>query len=102
MRISDWSSDVCSSDLRANVEEVQFLRAPRRHRGARERLAPGERVQERRLADVRAARERDLGNGSVGQKLQRRRGLRGMGGPTYETQATKPKPISGFFFAKKN
>src|SRR3546814_4347252 len=75
MRISDWSSDVCSSDLRANVEEVQFLRAPRRHRGARERLAPGERVQERRLADVRAARERDLGNGSVGQKLQRRRGF---------------------------
>src|SRR3546814_5443898 len=29
----------------------------------------------RSLADVRAARERDLGNGSDGQKLQRRRGF---------------------------
>src|SRR3546814_16686044 len=28
MRISDWSSDVCSSDLRADAEQVEH---PRRH-----------------------------------------------------------------------
>src|SRR3546814_5724764 len=33
MRISDWSSDVCSSDLRA-IDETRFLRALARARAA--------------------------------------------------------------------
>src|SRR3546814_10386365 len=28
MRISDWSSDVCSSDLLSNVERVEVLKGP--------------------------------------------------------------------------
>ena len=44
----------------AEIEEVEFLGAAGRVRGAGERLAPGERVDEARLADVRAAREGDL------------------------------------------
>src|SRR5690606_16698556 len=58
----------------ADLEEVQFLRAPGRDRRARDRLAAGYRVDERALADVRAARESDLGEVGFGQEVERRRG----------------------------
>ena len=44
----------------ADVEEVELLRAPGRVGGPRQRLATGERVDEARLADVRAAGKGDL------------------------------------------
>src|SRR3546814_13896391 len=51
MRISDWSSDVCSSDLRVladlieRADEGRVLRGNRRRAdGGGQRIAPGERV----------------------------------------------------------
>src|SRR6056297_1217195 len=44
----------------AEREEVDLLRPSRRVRSAGERLPAGQRVYQRRLADVRAAREADL------------------------------------------
>src|SRR3546814_7870855 len=41
MRISDWSSDVCSSDLPAGVEGLHVLAADRLHRRLRGQLAVG-------------------------------------------------------------
>src|SRR3546814_6967104 len=100
MRISDWSSDVCSSDLEvildqpgpdaylafrrpgvavarqvyehqppAEVEEIDLPRPARGVRGARECLAPGQRVDEARLADIRTARseERRVGQEDVSE-----------------------------------
>src|SRR3546814_2105686 len=60
MRISDWSSDVCSSDLDA-------ARAERRQRGFVDRLAVGDDQAQTRRAGVdarqilRAAERRDEG-----------------------------------------
>src|SRR5262249_45212812 len=45
---------------RAALEENQLLGAARRMRRARERLAPGQRIDQARLADVGASGERDL------------------------------------------
>src|SRR3546814_4018476 len=67
MRISDWSSDVCSSDL--------LLRAARRVRGPRQPIAPRERVQQRRFADVRTTGKSHFGNRWIRQELQIRRGF---------------------------
>src|SRR3546814_3452304 len=33
MRISDWSSDVCSSDLLQNLDAIDVVEAERQHRG---------------------------------------------------------------------
>ncbi len=40
----------------AEIEEIELPRAPRLGRDARQRAPPGQRVQQRRLADIRAAR----------------------------------------------
>src|SRR3546814_5173300 len=50
MRISDWSSDVCSSDLRRVVRHVLRLERPDREAAPREGAAESGRQQ--RLADV--------------------------------------------------
>src|SRR3546814_7134091 len=69
MRISDWSSDVCSSDLRHRGEE------PRRHRraGLRQRDRGGGRHGASRLPGYRQAR---VGRGRL---RQGRRGAEGGG-----------------------
>ena len=59
----------------ADVEEVELLRPPRRVRRARQAVAVGQRVEQRRLADVRPARERHFGHVGVGQMLELRRGF---------------------------
>ena len=43
------------------IEHVDLLGPPRRPRDARQLIAPGQRVDQAGLADVGAARERDLG-----------------------------------------
>src|SRR3546814_11412139 len=65
MRISDWSSDVCSSDLRAVV--VRLAGKPRvriRHRVAATIAAQREEIEQLRIAQLRRAdvaqRARDL------------------------------------------
>ena len=58
-------------DRQADVEEVQFLRAARRDRSARDRLAAGQRVEQRRFADVGAAGEGHFGKVGIGQEFQR-------------------------------
>src|SRR3546814_2061440 len=55
MRISDWSSDVCSSDLMEGRERVVGdLRACGRHRGKQRRLAG---VRHAEQADIRHQRQ---------------------------------------------
>src|SRR3546814_20205785 len=62
MRISDWSSDVCSSDLRilaltvhgGEVELGLYLDTHRRHRAAGRRLEIFRRVEERLRRDAAA------------------------------------------------
>ena len=54
------SRHVDETSLAAKIEEDELLRAARRARRARERRAAGQRVDERGLADVRAAGEGDL------------------------------------------
>src|SRR3546814_16618998 len=53
MRISDWSSDVCSSDLLAELVAVPpgggLLRQGQNDRGGLRRGAPGSRSEERRV-----------------------------------------------------
>src|SRR5690606_39561320 len=63
----DWSSDVCSSDL-----EVEFLRPAGGYRSAGYRLAPGDGVDQRALANVRTAGEGDLRKVAIGQEVERR------------------------------
>src|SRR3546814_5633439 len=67
MRISDWSSDVCSSDLWVGEGPVQAVDRPRRHAGGVERLhpfgtaaRPRHRSEERRVGKecVRTCRSR--------------------------------------------
>src|SRR3546814_4608655 len=41
MRISDWSSDVCSSDLQADAVDLADVHAPHLHVGAREQPLAG-------------------------------------------------------------
>ena len=55
----------------ADVEEVELLGAARRVRGAGQRVAPGERVDEARLADVGAPREGDLHRAHGRQAVER-------------------------------
>ncbi|KAG5729927.1 hypothetical protein E4T56_gene5777, partial [Termitomyces sp. T112] len=57
----------------AHVEEVQLLRAPRRDRGTRQRLAPGDGVKQRGLAHIRPPGKGDLRHHRIGQELQRGR-----------------------------
>src|SRR3546814_1063948 len=64
MRISDWSSDVCSSDLVA--ADAQRLQGDAERDRARElqldrRLAPGHRSEERAQGDERLAVEARVG-----------------------------------------
>src|SRR3546814_11631393 len=40
MRISDWSSDVCSSDLQRRIEQLALLRGAARHLDAVEQIGP--------------------------------------------------------------
>ena len=61
--------------LRA-LEEDQLLGPARRVRGARQRVAAGERVDEARLADIGAARERDLDALHARQAVERSGGGR--------------------------
>ena len=63
-----------STSLRAAGEEDQLLGAAGRMRGARQRLAPGERVDQARLADIGAAGERDLDAAHRRQRFDRGRG----------------------------
>src|SRR3546814_16100016 len=85
MRISDWSSDVCSSDLRilaltvhgGEVELGLYLDTHRRHRAAGRRLAIFRRVEHRLrrdAADVEAgAAQRLAPFGARGLAAQLRR-----------------------------
>ena len=59
----------------AHVEEVEFLRPPRRVRRAGERIATGQRVEQRGLAHIGPPRERDFGHAGIGNELERRRGF---------------------------
>src|SRR3546814_17948080 len=51
MRISDWSSDVCSSDLRSRERDAAMAQFVRTH------CERGDRAVDRRLADPAGARE---------------------------------------------
>ncbi len=57
----------------ADVEEVQFLRPPRRVRCARQAVAIGQRVEQRRLADIRPPGKGDLRHVGSGRCCERRR-----------------------------
>ena len=84
----------------ADLEEIEFLRAARRHRGARDRLAPGKRVEQRALTHVRPAAEGDLGHGGFGQELE----LRGREEEIHPTRKQLVRtpfergPLDGFLF----
>ena len=54
----------------ADVEIVELLRAPRRDRGSCKPVAIGQRVEQRRFADVRAAGKGDLRDARRGQMLE--------------------------------
>src|SRR3546814_1639659 len=69
MRISDWSSDVCSSDLEEAVGAFED-RARREESGAREERRPVARLR-------RPAGMQPLGPGTVGQVLDDAGGGRG-------------------------
>src|SRR3546814_14079835 len=86
MRISDWSSDVCSSDL--------LLRAARRVRGPRQPIAPRERVQQRRFADVRTTGKSHFGNRWIRQELQIRRGFQKADRPRSEERRVGKECVS--------
>jgi hypothetical protein len=55
----------------AQREVVDFLRAARRVRGPRQRLAPGQRIDQRRFPDIRSPGEADLGTVGGGQAVHR-------------------------------
>jgi hypothetical protein len=59
----------------AHVEEVELLRAAGRVRGACEAVAVGERVEQRRFADIGATRERNLRHVGRRQIFEAGRGL---------------------------
>ena len=75
----------CALFLRpADIEEIELLRAPRGHRSARNRLAAGQRVQERGLAHVRTPAKGDLRHLRIGQEMELRRGLEEIDRPRKE------------------
>src|SRR3546814_3465711 len=59
MRISDWSSDVCSSDLPVNRRQDRFLEEPGKSRRPRSVDQPGGEARQR-LAAVPELRQHDL------------------------------------------
>src|SRR3546814_8216036 len=66
MRISDWSSDVCSSDLRADDGEIYRRRAGRWRPGARSRhRLGGAGGQHRQGYELRRSEERRVGKECV-------------------------------------
>ena len=69
------------------VEEDQLLGAAGRARGARQRLAAGERVDQARLADIGAA-----GEGDLDAARARQRGLRAGGGGELPVAGEQPAP----------
>ena len=73
----------------AEIEEVELARATGRVRNAGERRAPGQRVQEARLADVGAPGEGDLG------QLERRQHLDPLG-PGDEVAGLGEEDAPGF------
>src|SRR3546814_18763549 len=84
MRISDWSSDVCSSDLRRHTAEV-CLKQNRKVRGAKphteEQSAEGAAVA---IADIRAERRMTL------MDLSRRSGVAASTISRIENRQTSP------------
>ena len=85
----------------AEVEEVQLLRAPGRVRRARQRRAAGQRVDQRRLADVGAAGEGDFRRAdrrqAVGLARRRRRIRRGR-----RTACARPRSPRPRRFARRS
>src|SRR3546814_19074406 len=75
MRISDWSSDVCSSDLHDGVAGGASLRLPPRQPHRRPGGAAPRRRAERRpaLDDGRGGHERGAAPGKVGRAAVRGR-----------------------------
>src|SRR3546814_7946314 len=77
MRISDWSSDVCSSDLREQADRIRDARERQaREKQVRERQAPrvvGGNLQRNRTDDRRDNEHRDRTPRVVGGDLQRNR-----------------------------
>ena len=59
----------------AHFEEIELLGAARGDGRAGDGIAPGQRVEQRGLADIGAAGKRDFGHFGIGQELERRRGL---------------------------
>ncbi len=88
---------VDQADLRrlADVEEIEFLRPPRRVRRARQPLAVGQRVQKRAFPDVRTAGERDFGIGRIGQEPELRAPTSGTR-PVPQTACGPVRPIPPF------
>src|SRR3546814_7380232 len=73
MRISDWSSDVCSSDLAADCPRAPM--AVRRTATARSPTAgPVRRATARSVAEGEAARERGRAEEGSGRKVREARG----------------------------
>src|SRR3546814_8120314 len=68
MRISDWSSDVCSSDLRSDLRSTHWNRMPDR------RPRPMNRDLGRRKESPRPPRSRCLGGGGAPSTRQFRDG----------------------------
>src|SRR5690606_40439979 len=82
----DWSSDVCSSDLRPGRRQALRLRRPRGHRGGGQRVSRrGRRSEERRVGkECRSRwsphhREKREGGAGVLCGSSERRGRRGTG-----------------------
>src|SRR3546814_2934450 len=67
MRISDWSSDVCSSDLEAAVDLQIVDRQPREQRQAR--IAGAEIVDRDRAAERADLRELQIGRASCRERV---------------------------------
>src|SRR3546814_14847905 len=77
MRISDWSSDVCSSDLRQATPELDKARSDqpqgRQARGAREREQDRERKRQHERAHADEHGEREAAHRSVETRSAERR-----------------------------
>src|SRR3546814_4620409 len=63
MRISDWSSDVCSSDLGRHEHRDSLIRKPARHPGPRKFLYDDARLENVRLRSIAAILLRDRSRG---------------------------------------
>src|SRR3546814_14766329 len=62
MRISDWSSDVCSSDLLTHPEEDQGVDKPKEHRRAEDRFPRVAVAEGRKEITERAKDQHGIGN----------------------------------------